>query len=59
MTVDKYPEFILEREFIGYGYSQPNPQWPGGAKICVNFLINHNVGAESSIVNGDKGGMCI
>lgn len=40
--------FIVEREFIGYGYNTPDPKWPKQAKIAVNFLVNFNMGAESN-----------
>ncbi|KAK8861207.1 hypothetical protein IAR55_002026 [Kwoniella newhampshirensis] len=49
----KYEEDFLEREFVGYGYNTPNPQWPGGAKICVSFIIHYNMGAEESVEEGD------
>ncbi|KAJ3575721.1 hypothetical protein NPX13_g3937 [Xylaria arbuscula] len=54
MTADKYTEDWLEREFIGYGMQPPNPEWPGGAKVCVSFIIQYNMGAESSPLNGDE-----
>jgi hypothetical protein len=43
----KYDEEWLEREFIGYGFQGPDPKWPGGAKIAVNFVIQYNMGAVS------------
>jgi len=43
------------RDLIGYGASPPDPQWPGGARIAVNFVINYEEGAENSVLNGDKG----
>jgi hypothetical protein len=49
MTNDKYSESWLEREFIGYGYDMINPQWPGGAKICVSFIVQFNTGAVSTL----------
>ncbi len=42
---DGYQEQWLEREFIGYGFSQPNPEWPQNAKICVSFVVQFNSGA--------------
>ncbi|RSH90024.1 hypothetical protein EHS25_001357 [Saitozyma podzolica] len=53
MTVD-YSDFTLEREFIGYGYDTPDPKWPNGAKVAVNFIVQYNVGAEMSIDEGDE-----
>jgi hypothetical protein len=52
MTVD-LTEFALEREFIGYGYNTPDPKWPNNAKIAVNFIIQHFVGSEKSVEEGD------
>lgn len=43
----EYEEEFIEREFIGYGLKQPDPQWPGGAKICVSFVVQYNMGAVS------------
>jgi allantoinase len=43
------------RDLIGYGATPPDPHWPGGAHIAVNFVINYEEGAENSVVNGDKG----
>jgi hypothetical protein len=31
----------MKRDFIGYGPNPPNPNWPNKAKICVNFVLNH------------------
>lgn len=48
MTVDKYSEEWLEREFVGYGMDMPNPEWPGGAKVCVSFVVQYYMGAVSA-----------
>lgn len=47
MSADKYTEEWLEREFVGYGMEQPNPEWPGGAKVCVSFVVQYYMGAVS------------
>ena len=44
-----------ERDLVGYGASPPDPRWPGGARIAVQFVINYEEGAENSVLNGDKG----
>ena len=31
----------------------PDPRWPGGALIAVNFNLNVEGGGEASVVNGD------
>ena len=51
--MSKYDETWLEREFIGYGYHTPNPQWPGNAKIAVSFIVQYMMGAEHHTLNGD------
>ncbi len=43
------------RDLVGYGQHPPDPQWPGGAKIAVQFVVNYEEGAENSILNGDAG----
>jgi hypothetical protein len=35
---DKYD---FPRDLVGYGEKSFNPQWPGGAKIAVSFVINY------------------
>ena len=43
----KIPEFVwnehydFPRDFVGYGEKSFDPQWPGGAKIAVSFVINY------------------
>lgn len=43
------------RDMIGYGRTPPDPQWPGGARICVQFVVNYEEGGESNILHGDGG----
>ncbi len=31
----------------------PDPQWPGGARVCVQFVLNYEEGGENSILHGD------
>ena len=45
----------LSRDLIGYGQHPPDPRWPGGARISVQFVVNYEEGAENSVLNGDKG----
>ncbi|MGE7367944.1 allantoinase PuuE [Neorhizobium sp. NPDC001467] len=42
------------RNFVGYGRTPPDPQWPGGARIAVQFVINYEEGGESCILDQDK-----
>lgn len=41
------------RDLRGYGRSRPDPQWPGGARVAVQFVINIEEGAERCILHGD------
>lgn len=47
---DQYP-----RNLTGYGATPPDPKWPGGARIAVQFVLNYEEGGENSVLNGDKG----
>jgi putative urate catabolism protein len=38
---------------IGYGESPPHADWPGSARIAVQFVINYEEGAERSVLHGD------
>jgi len=48
MTMDEYP-----RDLRGYGARPPDPQWPGGARTAVQFVINYEEGAENCVLHGD------
>jgi len=41
------------RDLTGYGRTTPDPKWPGGAKLAVQFVVNYEEGAESTILDGD------
>lgn len=41
------------RDLIGYGENPPDPGWPGGARIALQFVINYEEGGENSILHGD------
>jgi len=42
-----------ERDMIGYGPRRPAADWPGGAKIAVQFVLNYEEGGESCLLHGD------
>ncbi|HEX6011149.1 MAG TPA: allantoinase, partial [Geminicoccaceae bacterium] len=48
MTDPAYP-----RDLIGYGRNPPDPRWPGGARIAVQFVLNYEEGGENSVLHGD------
>jgi OHCU decarboxylase len=37
----------------GYGATPPDPKWPGGARIAVQFVVNYEEGGENNILHGD------
>lgn len=41
------------RDFVGYGANPPNPNWPGNARIALQFVLNYEEGGERSVANGD------
>jgi peptidoglycan/xylan/chitin deacetylase (PgdA/CDA1 family) len=45
--------YEVQRDFIGYGAHPPDPQWPGGAKLAVNFVMNYEEGSEPSVQDGE------
>ena len=42
------------RDLVGYADQPPNPRWPGGARLAVNFVVNYEEGGERSVLHGDK-----
>jgi allantoinase len=44
---------MWERDLVGYGICPPHPRWPHEARVAVQFVLNIEEGAESSILNGD------
>jgi allantoinase len=49
-TTAAYP-----RDLIGYGRKPPHAQWPGGARIALQFVLNYEEGGENSVLHGDAG----
>ncbi len=41
------------RDLRGYGRAIPDPKWPGGAFVAVQFVLNYEEGGESTILHGD------
>jgi putative urate catabolism protein len=41
------------RDMVGYGAHPPDPQWPGQARVAVQFVINYEEGGEHCILHGD------
>lgn len=41
------------RDMHGYGPTPPDPKWPGGARIAVQFVVNYEEGGENCLLHGD------
>jgi len=44
---------VSSRDLAGYGGHPPHPRWPNAARIAVQFVLNIEEGAESSVLEGD------
>jgi len=42
-----------KRDFTGYGAKPPDPNWPNGARLAVNFVMNYEEGSEPSVQDGE------
>lgn len=47
--IDDYP-----RDMVGYGQHPPDPRWPGGANIALQFVLNYEEGGEDNVLHGDE-----
>ena len=43
------------RDLVGYGRTPPHAQWPGQARIAVQFVLNYEEGGENAVLHGDAG----
>jgi len=41
------------RDMIGYGRTPPQANWPGQARIAVQFVLNYEEGGENNVLHGD------
>jgi len=41
------------RDMVGYGAEPPDPKWPKGARLALNFVMNYEEGSEASFADGD------
>jgi len=46
---DTYP-----RDLVGYGRNIVKVNWPNGARVAVQFVINYEEGAENCVLHGDE-----
>jgi hypothetical protein len=42
---DSYP-----RDMVGYGRNPPAAEWPDGARVAVQFVINYEEGGENNVL---------
>ncbi len=43
------------RDLVGYGSSPPFADWPGDARIALQFVLNYEEGGENCVLHGDAG----
>jgi allantoinase len=53
MTYDSTAPY--PRDLVGYGRNPPHAQWPGHARVAVQFVLNYEEGGENSVLHGDAG----
>ncbi|MES2999914.1 MAG: allantoinase PuuE [Pseudomonadota bacterium] len=53
MTYDSTAPY--PRDLVGYARNPPHAQWPDGARIAVQFVLNYEEGGENSVLHGDAG----
>lgn len=44
----KYP-----RDMTGYGATPPQANWPNGAKVAIQIVLNYEEGGENNVLHGD------
>lgn len=43
------------RDLVGYGRNPPHANWPGRARVAVQFVLNYEEGGENCVLHGDPG----
>ncbi len=41
------------RDLLGYGATPPRADWPNGARVAVQFVLNYEEGGENCVLHGD------
>ncbi|MCH8179697.1 MAG: allantoinase PuuE [Proteobacteria bacterium] len=49
------PQASYPRDLVGHGRHPPHARWPGGARIALQFVLNHEEGGELCVLHGDAG----
>lgn len=52
--IDKKSAANYPRDLVGYGQNVPHANWPGNAKIALQFVINYEEGGENCVLHGDE-----
>ena len=47
------PDPDYPRDLTGYAGKPPQANWPGGARIALQFVLNYEEGGENCILHGD------
>jgi putative urate catabolism protein len=50
---ERLPREPYPRDLVGYGRTPPNPEWPGGARVAVQVVLNYEEGGENAVIHGD------
>ena len=51
--MSKFMTETYPRDMVGYGRTPPFADWPGGARVALQFVINYEEGGENNILHGD------
>ena len=49
------PNAAYPRDLVGYGRNPPHADWPGRARVAVQFVLNYEEGGENCVLHGDAG----
>jgi putative urate catabolism protein len=49
------PQPAYPRDLVGYGRNPPHADWPGRARVAVQFVLNYEEGGENCVLHGDAG----
>src|SRR5947207_9630189 len=48
------PHMSYPRDLVGYAQRPPHADWPGGARLALQIVMNWEEGGERSILHGDE-----
>ncbi|NNH78252.1 allantoinase PuuE [Acinetobacter sp. ANC 5380] len=53
--IDQIRNQPYSRDLIGYHGEPPKVEWPNGARVAVQFVLNYEEGGENHVEHGDAG----